>query len=105
VIVLKSNRFAKDDNGFTMLVPLVLGVIIAFAIIFIGAYVNGVIHQELEDSMPVAGSRSVLQNNTLSTMSNVSSNWDSGLDIVQITIIITILSSAVAAIFLFTRLR
>jgi hypothetical protein len=105
VILLKSNRFVKNDRAFTNLVPLVLAVVITFAILFIGGYVNGQIDQSLIDSMPAAGSRSILQNNTISTMDNISGNWDSSLDIVQVTIIISILAGAVAAIFLFTRFR
>lgn len=105
MILLKANQFVKNDEGFTNLIPLVMAVVITFVILLIGAYVNGEIDQSLTDSMPSSGSRSTLQNNTLRTMTNVSDNWDSGIDIVQVTIIITILSSAIAAIFLFTRFQ
>jgi len=105
---MKSNQkstLKNDKKGFAALVPMVLAVVITFAVIFIGGYVNGEIHQSLEDSMPTAGSRSNLQNDTLDTMDNVSTNWDSTLDIVQVVIIITILAAAIGAIFLFTRFR
>jgi len=94
-----------DDKGYTQLVPMVLAVIIVFAILFVGAFVNGELNQSLEESMPASASRSVLQNGTLSTMTNISNNWDSGIDIVQIVIIITLLAMAIGAIFLFTRYR
>jgi len=100
---MKSNQFIKNNEGFANLVPMVLAVVITFALLFIGAYVVGEIDQSLTDSMPSAGSRSVLQNTTLSTMQNVSDNWDSSIDIVQVVIIITILAAAIGAIFLFTR--
>jgi hypothetical protein len=103
---MKANRRLYENKmGFAQLVPMVLAVVITFAVVFIGAYVNGEIDQSLEDAMPTAGSRSILQNNTLSTMDNVSGNWDSSLDIVQVVIIITLLASAIGAIFLFTRFR
>jgi len=45
------------------------------------------------------------QNASFNTMDNVSGNWDSSIDIVQVVIIITILAMAVGAIFIFTRFR
>lgn len=84
---------------------MVLAVIITFALLFIGAYVNGTINQSLSDSYPAAASRTNSQNTTLSTMGNVSENWDIGVDITQVVIIITILAGAIAAIFLFTRFQ
>ena len=104
---MKANRrqILGDDHGYSDLVPLVLAVVITFAVLFVGAFVNGEISQSLEDSYPAAASRSTIQNETLDTLGNTSDNWDSSLDIVQVVIIITILASAVAAIFLFTRFR
>jgi len=49
--------------------------------------------------------RSVRQNQTYDRMMNVSGNWDSGIDIVQVVIIITVLAVAIGAIFLFTKFR
>ena len=105
---MKANQETKlkeNKKGFAQLVPLILAVIITFAVLFIGAYVNGEIHQNLEDTMPTAGSRSDIQNDSLETMRNTSGNWDSTLDIVQVVVIITVLASAIGAIFLFTRFR
>jgi len=102
-IILRENK-----KGFANLVPLVLAVVIAFAIIFIGAYVNGEIHTSLEDSLNpgVTGNTSTdIYNTTLSGLNNTSTNWDSALDIVQVVIIITVLAAAIGAIFLFTRFR
>ena len=87
----------RNKDGFTQLVPMVLAVGIAFAMLFIGGFINGTIHQELEDS--------TTNTNAESTMNNISANWDSSLDIVQVVIIITVLAMAVGAIFLFTRFR
>jgi len=87
----------KDLKGYSNLVPMVLAVVITFALLFIGAYVNGTIHNELDQ----ATDNTDAQN----TMNNISGNWDTGIDIVQVVIIITILAGAIGAIFLFTRFR
>ena len=94
-----------NDLAYSNLIPAVLAVVIVFAIIFVGAFVNGEINQSLEDSFPAAASRSLIENESLSTLDNISTNWDSSLDIVQVVIIITLLASAIGAIFLFTRFR
>jgi len=93
-----------DNNGYANLVPLVLAVVIVFCMLFIGAYVNGTIHSELEDSFGSIGS-STSESRALARMNNTSTNFDSTLDIVQVVIIITILAAAIGAIFLFTRFR
>jgi len=95
------------ERGFTGLVPMVLAVIISFSILFIGAYITSSIEDNLTDTIPAAGSnqRTGHDNSTLGTMRNITGNWDSSLDIVQVVIIITILAMAVGAIFLFTRFR
>lgn len=96
---MKANRSLKMENhgSFGALVPLVLTVVIAFALLFIGNYVNGTIHDELDGA---CGSYSARYQ-----MNNTSDNWDSSIDIMQVTIIITILAAAIGAIFLFTRFR
>jgi len=49
--------------------------------------------------------RSTYQNNSFNTLRNNSGKWDSGVDIVQVVIIISILASAIGAIFMFTKFR
>ena len=80
---------------------MVLAVTITFALLFIGGFINGTIHQELVTSLPASASN----DNARSTMNNTSGNWDSALNIVQVVVIITILAAAIGAIFLFTRFR
>jgi hypothetical protein len=84
-----------DDKGFSQLVPMVLAVVIVFALLFVGNFVIGTIHNELGEA--------VSDTDTSNTMNNISENWDTGIDLMQVTIIITILAGAIAAIFLFTR--
>ena len=108
MLAKQKNTLKDDKKGFTNLVPLVLTIIIAFALIFIGAFVNGEIHTNIIDSMNpgASGNESTeIYNTTLSGLNNTSSNWDSTLDIVQIVVIITVLAAAIGAIFLFTRYR
>lgn len=95
---MKANQkitLKEDKKGFANLVPMVLAVVITFALLFIGGYVNGVIHEELDSATSNTDAQS--------TMNNISQNWDSSIDIVQIVVIITILAGAIGAIFLFTR--
>jgi hypothetical protein len=86
-----------NKKAMTNLVPMALTIVIAFALLFIGGYVNGTIHDELDGSVDNDDARS--------TMNNTSTNFDSALDIVQVVIIITVLAGAVGAIFLFTRFQ
>ena len=102
---MKANRFLKETGGYSNLVPMVLAVIIVFSVLFIGTYVNGTLNQKLEDTYPSAASRTVMQNESVNRMTNISHNYDSGVDIVQVVIIITLLAGAVGAIFMFTRFR
>jgi len=104
---MKANRkFIENNDAYSNLVPLALAITITFAIIFIGAYVNGEINQSLEDTYPAtATDRSAIENSSVDRLGNISTNFDSGLNIVQIVVIITLLAGAIGAIFLFTRFR
>jgi len=92
-----NKKFVEDERGYNNLVPMVLAVVITFALLFIGAYINGTIHEELDGATTNSAARS--------TMNNTSGNFDSAIDIVQVVIIITLLAGAVGAIFMFTRFR
>lgn len=97
-------KLLSGKHGFAQLVPMVLTIVIVFALLFVGGYVVGEIDQSLEDSLPDTSRRGI-HNTTAATMNNTSANWDSTLNIVQVVIIITVLASAIGAIFLFTRFR
>ena len=97
---MKANMKQKlweNEKGISNLVPMALTIVICFALLFVGSYVNGTIHDELNSASGSTDARS--------TMNNTSDNFDSAIDIVQVVIIITILAGAVGAIFLFTRFR
>lgn len=105
---MKANQFLQEDGAYSSMVPIVLAVIIGFAILFIGSYVNGQIRTELSDTMEWQagdGDTKIVENMTLNRIDNVSVNYDSAIDIVQVVIIITLLAMALGAIFMFTRFR
>lgn len=90
-------KLRKNEAGYSQLIPIALVIVIGFCLIFIGTYVNGQIHEELD-----AATDNVKAENT---MNNITWNWDSTLDIVQVVIIISVLAAAIGAIFMFTRFR
>lgn len=99
-------KLRRDIRAFSNLVPMVLAIVIVFSILFIKIYVNGAIDKSLRDTYPDSTSKhNAHQNTSLNRLGNVSDNQDSTIDIVQVVIIITVLASAIAAIFLFTRFR
>jgi flagellar biosynthesis protein FliP len=87
----------ENKDGFQNLVPMVLAIVITFALLFVGIYINGTIHEELDDSSTASRAKNA--------MNNTSDNFDNTLDIVQVVIIITVLATAIGAIFMFTRFR
>jgi len=95
---MKANhKFVNNEKAesYAGLVPLVLTIVIVFALLFIGNFVNGTIHDELDTACGDAAARG--------SMNNTSDNWDTTIDIMQVTIIISVLATAIAAIFLFTK--
>ena len=95
---MKANRKPRNDEAFTFIVPMTMAIVIGFALLIIGAYVIGTIGSTLEDSFPVAGSRSELQNKTILLMGNVTDGFSDVVDIEIVVIIITALSMAILAI-------
>ena len=94
---MKKYKMIEDKKGVNQLVPIILAVVISFCLLFVGNYVNGTIHDELDTNVDNDDARW--------TMNNTSDNWDSSLDIVQVVIIITLLAAAIGAIFMFTRYK
>jgi len=96
-------KLIDNEKGFGQLVPMIMAVVIVFALLFVGAFVVGQMSQSLEDTFPTESERTESQNDTINTMGNISENWDSGISLMQVTIIISILAGAISAIFLFTK--
>ena len=93
-------KLVSDEKGFQNIVPLVLAVVIAFALIFVGVFVVGIVQKNLVAQTTGQGKSLWV---TQSAMNNTSKNFDSVLSVVNIAIIITVLAMAIGAIFLFTR--
>ena len=105
--MISLRKLVDNLKGYSQIIPLVLAVVIVFAILFVGIFVNSEISDSLLGTYPDSptGVTGDIQNRSIQRMGNISHNEDSALDIVQVVIIITILASAIAAIFMFTRFR
>ena len=95
---------SNDIAMIEMLPTVAFAVIMLFAIAYIGTYLNGTIASELVDSYPAAASRTTLQNATVETLGNLSTQYDSTLNIVVIAAIITVLTIPLMAIVAIKRL-
>ena len=101
---MKANQKHREDEdvgrngGFTFIVPMTMAIVVGFALLVIGAYVIGTIGSTLEDSFPVAASRSALENKTISLIGNVTDGFSDVVDIEIVVIIITALSMAILSI-------
>jgi len=101
---MKANKFLQSDKGTTNLVPIVMAIVITFALLYVGTYVTGMLNSKAREAWDDTSGHTD-SNRTFNRLNNTSDNWDDALDIVQVTIIITILASAIGAIFMFTRFR
>lgn len=97
----KRRLLLRNESGFNNLVPMVLAVIITFALIFVGIFILGVVNKNLVTNLQ--GTGSVPARMAMNSLNNSSKNFDSVLSVINIAIIITVLAMAIGAIFLFTR--
>jgi len=71
----------------------------------IGTYINGTIGSSLVDSYPtVATDRTSLENSTISSLGNITGNYDQALDIMSVTAIIMVITLPLAAVIGIKRL-
>ena len=106
--MMKANRKSLTDSeeGYTYIIPLILSVVIVFALLYVGSFIGGTLRNELVDSYGVvAGSPFVMENISINMMSNISSDFEGSMDIIQVAVIITILATAIGAIFMLARFR
>ena len=75
-----------------------IAVIMLYAIMFIGTYINGTVADELVNSYPTATSRSSLQNQTVNTLQNLTADYDDNTEIISVAAIITVLTIPLMAI-------
>jgi len=107
---MKANKSAKnfqsDEVAMIQMLPTIaFSVIMLFAIAYIGTYINGTIGSELIGSYPdTLTDRTTLQNMTVNSIENLSSSYDSTLDIVVVAAIITVLTIPLMAVVAIKRL-
>lgn len=99
---MNSMRKLKDNNeAVNNIVPMVLAVIVTFALIFVGIFIIGIVNKNLITGL--AGQGSAQGRLAQNSMNNSTRNFDAVLSVINIAIIITVLAMAIGAIFLFTR--
>lgn len=106
---MKANKKAigliDDDAGMIQMLPTVaFAVIMLFAIVYIGTYMNGTIASQLVDSYGTATSRTTLENASVNTLVNLTAQYDSTLEIVVVAAIITVLTIPLMAVVAIKRL-
>ena len=99
-------KLRKDQKAlmFNMLVAAGLAVIMLFAILNIGTYINGTIASSLVESYGEATSRTALQNETVNTLENITAGYDNTVEIVVVAAIITAITIPLAAVVAIKRL-
>ncbi|MBE3095356.1 MAG: hypothetical protein IMZ52_10030 [Actinobacteria bacterium] len=97
---MKLLRLRKDQKAivFELLIAGAMAIIMLFALMNIGAFINGTVSDSLTDTFPAAASRSELQNRSVSALENISTGFDSTINIMVIAAIITVITIPLAAV-------
>ena len=104
-VQVQKTSFANDDTAFIEAIPgIVFAVVISYVYLNVGTYMNGTLGSELTDSFGAAASRTSLETNTVNTMGNLSTNFDSNVNIIKIAITISILLVPIMAIMTLRRI-
>lgn len=83
---------------FDMLVGAGFAIIMLFAIMNIGTYINGTISSTLVDSYGVATGRSSMENMTVDTLENITAKYNDTIEIMGVAAIITVITLPLAAV-------
>lgn len=94
----------KQALVFELLITAAMAVVIFFALMNIGTYINGTVSESLTDSYPAAASRTDLENMTVDQLENISDGFDDNIDIMIIAAIITVITIPLAAVVAIRRL-
>jgi len=90
-----------------MLPTVAFAVIMLFAILYIGTYINGTISSTLVDSYGITTSEkenmTKLENMSVSTMTNLSGDYDDVIEIVTVAAIIVVLTIPLLAVVAMKR--
>ena len=103
-VAVQQHGFREDENAFIEAIPgVVFAVIISYVYLNVGTYMNGTLGSELVDAYGVAADRNDLENASVSTMENLSENYDSNVNIIKVAITICVLLVPVMAIMTMRR--
>ena len=100
-------KLKQDERAivFELLIGAAMAVVIFFALMNIGTFINGTISNSLEDTIPaVAADRSALQNDTIANLGTISDGFDDNIDIMVVAAIITVITIPLAAVISIKRL-
>jgi hypothetical protein len=106
---MKANKAFRDIKAdekdmIQMLPTVAFAVVMLYAIMYIGTYMNGTIGSQLIDSYGTEESRTAFENKSVATLNNLSSDYDSNTEIVSVAAIITVLTIPLMAIVAVKRL-
>ena len=103
-VAVKEHSIREDEAAFVEAIPgIVFAVIISYVYLNVGTFMNGTLGSELTDSYGAAASRTSLENNTVSTMKNLSTYFDDNVAIIKIAITIAVLLVPIAAVMTLRR--
>ena len=89
---------------FNMLVGAGLVIVLLFAILNVGTFINGTIANELINTYPAAASRSEIQNKAVNTLTNLTDSYDDTVDIVVVAAIVMAITMPLAAVVAIRKL-
>ena len=91
----------RNDNRamlFDMLIAAGLAVVMLFAILTIGTYINGQISSSLVESFGEATTRTALENDTVFTLENISAGFGNTIEVTIVAAIIVVITLPLMAI-------
>ena len=97
------NGIKENKNAMIQMLPAVaIAIVMLYAIMYIGTYINGTIGSQLNDTLGSAPTGFDLK--TSNTLNNLSGDYDDNTEIVSIAAIITVLKIPLMAVVAVKRL-
>jgi uncharacterized membrane protein len=103
---MKLLKLLKDQKAivFELLIAGAMAVVMFFALMNIGAYINSVIGTSLTGTFPAAASRTQFQNLTVATLTNVTRGFSQTINILVVAAIIVVITIPLAAVVAIKKL-
>ena len=97
---MKIKRIIKNNEAmlFNMLIGAGLAIVMLFAILNVGTFINGTISDELINTYPAAASRTEIQTKSVNTMTNLTDSYDDTTEIVVVAAIVMAITMPLAAV-------